>query len=98
MKLLFFAAFLAFLKASCLWGLEAEKAIEVFPSAPFYQFTIYESLVIFWIAIIGLIVIIGMKLREIERLQRMGLDKKEAREQLLPDWHVRESPGSPTNP
>jgi hypothetical protein len=81
MKLLFFTVFLVFLKASCLWGLETgkavEKAIEVFPSAPFYQFTIYESLVIFWIAIIGLLVIIGMKLREIERLQRMGLDKDE---------------------
>ena len=66
--------------ASPLWGLPAKPAIEVFPSTPFYQFIIYENLAIFWIAIIGLIVIIRMKLREIERQQRMGLDRREQNE------------------
>lgn len=62
---------------SPLWAQEAKKAIEVFPSTPYYQFIIYESLVIFWIAIIGLIVILRMKLREIEQRQKLGLDREE---------------------
>ncbi len=62
---------------SPLWGQEANKAIEVFPSTPYYQFIIYENLVIFWIAIIGLIVIIRMKLKEIEQRQKMGLGREE---------------------
>jgi len=65
------------LLVSPLWGQEAKKAIEVFPSTPYYQFIIYENLAIFWIAIIGLIVILRMKLREIEKRQRMGLDREE---------------------
>lgn len=72
------AAFLTllifFFSTVSLWGAEAKKAIEVFPSTPFYQYIIYETLAIFWIAIIGLIVIIRMKLREIERVQKLGLD------------------------
>ena len=62
---------------SPLWGQETKKAIEAFPSTPYYQFIIYENLVIFWIAIIGLIVIIRMKLREIEQRQKLGLDREE---------------------
>jgi hypothetical protein len=62
---------------SPLWGQEAKKAIEVFPSTPYYQFIIFENLAIFWIAIIGLIVILRMKLREIEQRQKMGLDREE---------------------
>lgn len=62
---------------SPLWGQEAKQAIEVFPSTPFYQFIIYESLAIFWIAIIGLIVILRMKLKEIEQRQKMGLGREE---------------------
>jgi len=75
MKLTVFLTFMTFFKVPLLWGQEAKQAIEVFPSTPFYQYIIYENLVIFWIAIIGLIVIIGMKLREIERVQKLGLDK-----------------------
>lgn len=74
MKLAVFLIFMTFFKVPLLWG-QAKQAIEVFPSTPFYQYIIYENLVIFWIAIIGLIVIIGMKLREIERVQKLGLDK-----------------------
>lgn len=74
MKFAVFLIFMIFFKVPLLWG-QAKQAIEVFPSTPFYQYIIYENLVIFWIAIIGLIVIIGMKLREIERVQKLGLDK-----------------------
>lgn len=41
------------------------------------QFIIYENLVLFWIGIVGLIVIFRMKLKEIERIQALGLDKEE---------------------
>jgi hypothetical protein len=49
----------------------------VFPVASYDRFIIYQTLIIFWIAIIGLIIIIKMKLREIERIQKMGIDKEE---------------------
>ncbi|MCX5816540.1 MAG: hypothetical protein NTX75_09935 [Proteobacteria bacterium] len=55
----------------------AEDKIEVFPSVSYDQYTIYQNLAIFWMFIIGLIVIIRMKLREIERIQKMGIDKTE---------------------
>lgn len=55
----------------------AQENIEVFPSAPYDRFIIYQTLVLFWIGIIGLIVIIRMKLREIERIQDMGIDREE---------------------
>ncbi len=57
-----------------LW---AEENIEVFPSAPYDRFIIYQALIFFWIGIIGLIVIIRMKLKEIERIQDMGILKEE---------------------
>jgi len=62
------------LQAASLW---AQENIETFPSAPYDRFIIYQSLVIFWLAIIGLIVIIKMKLKEIERTQKYGLNKEE---------------------
>ena len=40
-------------------------------------------LALFWAGIIGLIVIIRMKLKEIERIQSMGLDKAEKEIPLL---------------
>lgn len=60
--------------AISLW---AEENIEVFPSAPYDRFIIYQSLVFFWIGIIGLIVIIRMRLRELERIQDMDIDREE---------------------
>ncbi|HOV90172.1 MAG TPA: hypothetical protein PKW07_05605 [Syntrophorhabdaceae bacterium] len=57
-----------------LW---AEEKIEVFPSAPYDRFIIYQTLIFFWIGIIGLIVIIRMKLKEIERIQDMGIHREE---------------------
>jgi len=57
--------------------------IEVFPSAPYDRYIIYEMLALFWAGIIGLIVIIRMKLKEIKRIQAMGLDKAEKEIPLL---------------
>lgn len=51
--------------------------IDVSPAAPYDRFIVYQNLIIFWIGIIGLIVIIALKLREITRIQKMGIDKEE---------------------
>ena len=54
-----------------------QDKVDVFPAVPYDRFIVYQNLIIFWIGIIGLIVIIKMKLREIERIQKMGIDKEE---------------------
>ncbi len=77
MKRLILSVFLSILPAPFVWAQDAKQAIEVFPTTPFYRYMTYGNLVIFWLAIIGLLVIIRMKLQEIERIQRMGLEKKE---------------------
>jgi len=61
----------------------AEEPIAVFPSTPYDGYIIYESLAVFWIAIIGMIVIIRMKLKEIERVQEMGADREDRDAPLL---------------
>ena len=58
-------------------GLYAQDKVEIFPTAPFDRFIIFETLAIFWLGIIGLVVIIKLKLREIERIQKMGIDREE---------------------
>lgn len=65
---------LIFITTTTLW---AQDKIEVFPTVPYDRFIIFRTLAIFWIAIIGLIIIIRMKLKEIERIQKMGIDKEE---------------------
>lgn len=57
--------------------LAAEEKIELIPGNPYDQFIIYQSLVLFWIGILGLVVIIRMKLREIERTQQLGINREE---------------------
>jgi hypothetical protein len=64
----------------------AEKAAEkiaVFPTAPYYAYIVYESLAVFWVAILGLLVIIRMKLLEIERIQEMGVEREDQDAPLL---------------
>lgn len=73
-KHLILSAIITLSAAVPLW---AEENIEAFPSAPYDRFIIYQSLAFFWIGIIGLIVIIRMKLRELERIQDMGIDREE---------------------
>jgi hypothetical protein len=61
----------------------AEEKIAVFPGKPVEAYTIYTSLAVFWFAIIGLIVVIKMKLNEIERIQKLGIDKEDFHTHLL---------------
>jgi len=61
----------------------AEEKIPVFPATPVDVYTIYASLAIFWLAIIGLIVVIKMKLNEIERIQKLGIDKEDKEAPIL---------------
>jgi len=53
------------------------QKIEVFTSVPYDRHIIYQALVLFWIGIIGLVVIIGMKLKELRRTRDMDIDKEE---------------------
>lgn len=71
MRRIIFLFWAGLFNASPLWGREAD--IEVFPFLPFHQYVIYGNLVIFWTVVLALIVIIRMKLKEIKRVQRMGL-------------------------
>ncbi|OPY82607.1 MAG: hypothetical protein A4E65_00773 [Syntrophorhabdus sp. PtaU1.Bin153] len=64
-----------FIAVATLWA--GQEKIEVFPGSPYEKLIIYENLIIFWIGIIGLVVIIGMKLREIKRIRNMGIDREE---------------------
>ena len=61
----------------------AEEKIPVFPTGPVEVYTIYTSLAVFWLAIIGLIVVIKMKLNDIERIQKLGIDKEDTHAPLL---------------
>ncbi|MGD0169442.1 MAG: hypothetical protein ABSE54_06960 [Smithella sp.] len=61
----------------------AEENIRVFPDKPVEVYTIYTGLAVFWFAIIGLIVVIKMKLNEIERIQKLGIDKEDPHTHLL---------------
>jgi hypothetical protein len=64
-------------------AVSAAERIAVFPTTLFDGYIVYESLAVFWIAVIGLIVIIRMKLREIERTQALGADREEKDAPLL---------------
>ncbi|MDA8125485.1 MAG: hypothetical protein M0009_09890 [Deltaproteobacteria bacterium] len=55
----------------------------VFPEVSYDGYLVYESLAVFWIAIIGLVVIIRMKLKEIERTQALGADREDKDAPLL---------------
>lgn len=63
-------------------GKAAEK-IAVLPTAPYYLYIAYECLAVFWVGILGLLVIIRMKLREIERIQALGVEEEDPNAPLL---------------
>jgi hypothetical protein len=65
------------------WAADKINKIEVFPPTPYDGYIIYESLAVFWLFIISLIVIIRMKLREIERIQELGVEKEDPDAPLL---------------
>jgi len=79
------AAAILLLPVTTIAAPAAEKIarIAVFPTVPYYMYIIYESLAVFWVAILGLIVIIRMKLREIERIQALGVGKEDQDAPLL---------------
>jgi len=81
MKRALFAVLMVVLSASA--AVCAEQKIDVFPSSHYDQASIYLNLAIFWIGIIGLIVILKMKLKEIERVQALDLQKKDESEAPL---------------
>jgi hypothetical protein len=62
---------------------ETAAKIAVFPTIPYYAYIIYESLVVFWVGILGLLVIIRMKLREIERVQELDRESGDPASPLL---------------
>ena len=62
---------------------KAAAKIAVLPEAPYYLYIAYESLIIFWVGILGLLIIIRMKLREIERTQALGADREDEDTPLL---------------
>jgi hypothetical protein len=43
--------------------------------SPYDRYILYQALVLFWIGIMGLIMIILMKLKEAKRIQDMGIRK-----------------------
>jgi len=75
-----FPLFTILVFSSMAW---AEEKIPVFPTTPIDVYTIYTSLAVFWLAIIGLIVVIKMKLNEIERIQKLGIDREDNKAPLL---------------
>jgi len=76
MKGVIFILLLAVLAISA-GGIYAQDNVGVFPTTPYDRFIIYQNLALFWIAIIGLIIIIKLKLKEIERIQKLGINREE---------------------
>ena len=70
---------LSFMVLSVSLSAAVEERIELSPSAPYDRFIIFQNLTIFWLAVIGLIVIIRLKTKEIKRVQGLGLKEKEER-------------------
>ncbi len=64
-------------------AVKAAAKIAVLPEAPYYLYIVYQILAVFWVGILGLLVIIRMKLREIERIQALGVDKEDPDAPLL---------------
>lgn len=79
-----FATILLFFSLFFLWqfALQAEE-VPLLPERPFDRYVIYESLIFFWVFIVALVIIIRMKLKEIERVQKMGIDSEEKDAPLL---------------
>jgi len=64
-------------------SLRAETKIDVFPQTGYDQATIYLNLGMFWAGIIGLVILLRLKLRELERVQKMEREEAEKEAPLL---------------
>ncbi len=60
-----------------------QEKIDVLPASAFDRSMIYVDLALFWIALLVLIVLIRLKLREIERIQAMEQTVKDEKVPLL---------------
>ena len=58
-------------------SLRAETKIDVFPPTGYDHATVYLSLAMFWAGIIGLVILLRLKLRETERVQKMEREEAE---------------------
>ncbi|HME41611.1 MAG TPA: hypothetical protein VKF36_00880, partial [Syntrophorhabdales bacterium] len=65
-----------------LWA-ETKPVIDVFPPTGYDQATVYLNLGMFWAAIIGLVILLRLKLRELERVQKMEREEAEKAAPLL---------------
>jgi hypothetical protein len=74
MRKIIFAILFVLFSATMLW---AKEQIAVSPTNLIDRVHVYQNLALFWAAIIGLIIIIKLKLKEIERVQKMGIDKED---------------------
>ncbi len=61
----------------------ANPEIDVFPPTGYDQATVYLNLAMFWAGIIGLVILLRLKLRELERVQRMEREEGEKAAPLL---------------
>jgi hypothetical protein len=80
MKSIFYGIALILLPATSLW---AETKIDIFPPTGYEQAGVYLNLAIFWAGIIGLVILLRLKLRELERAQRMEREEAEKAAPLL---------------
>lgn len=80
MKIILYAAAFILSNTAYLW---AENKIEVFPPTGYDQATVYLNLGFFWAGIIGLVIILRLKLRELERVQKMEQEEAEKAAPLL---------------
>jgi hypothetical protein len=70
------------LQATSLWA-ETKPVIEVFPPTGYDQATVYLNLAMFWAGIVGLVILLRLKLRELERVQQMEREEAEKAAPLL---------------
>ena len=66
--------------AASLW---AETKIDIFPPSGYDRATAYLNLAMFWAVIIGLVILLRLKLRELERVQKMEREEAEKAAPLL---------------
>jgi hypothetical protein len=84
MKRILFCLVLFFLQAAILWAeTSTGTKIDIFPPTPYDQATVYINLGFFWAGIIGLVILLKMKLRELERTQKMEQEEAEKEAPLL---------------
>ncbi len=75
---------LLFVQATAVWAeTAAGTKIDVFPPVPYDQAAVYINLGFFWAGIIGLVILLRMKLRELERTQKMEREEAEKKAPLI---------------